>query len=116
MSSPFDTNRYLAEIVRHVDADTSHVEIRLGLDVRVLATLRWAGLDAPERGTETGRLATAVVNGWLPPGSVCEIQTIRDSREKFGRYLATFFDADGVNLNERLIAEGYAVPYDGGHR
>ncbi len=116
MSFPFDANVYKATILRHVDADTSWCAVAIGFDVRINLTFRWAGIDSPERYTEAGKVATAKVNEWLPVGSVCTITTVKDSREKFGRYLATFIDANGVNCNQRLIDEGHAVSYEGGPR
>lgn len=116
MSAPWDSNRYKATILRHVDADTTHAEVMLGFDVRVRLTFRWAGLDAPEISTDVGKAAHAAVQRWLPVGSTCEVSTRRDSREKFGRYLATFHLPDGTDVNAALIAEGMARPYDGGRR
>ena len=115
MSAPYDNNRYRATIIRHIDADTTHATIHLGLDVSIDATVRWQGIDAPERYTEAGKVATAWLNDRLPPGYLCEITTLKDRREKFGRYLATFF-VNGVNLNQRMIDEGHAVAYEGGPR
>lgn len=116
MSAPFDTNAYNAMILRHIDGDTTVVEIACGFDVRIRMTVRWAGIDAPERFTDGGKYATSKVNEWLPVGSICQITTMKDSREKYGRYLATFYDAAGVNLNTRMITEGIAVLYNGGPR
>ncbi len=42
--------------------------------------------------------------------------TVKDpamSKEKYGRYLAVFTLSDGTNVNDWLVANGYAVPYDG---
>jgi len=116
MSAPYDTNRYRATIIRHIDADTTRATIHLGLDVSIDATLRWAGIDAPERYTEAGKIATAWLSGRLPTGHVCEVETIKV--DKFGRYLGTFFHThdDAESVNAALVRLGYAVPYDGGPR
>ncbi len=116
MSHPYDANTYRATIIRHIDADTSQISVDCGLDVSVRLTVRWAGVDAPERYTVAGIEATARVNELLPPGSTCLLRTERLAHDKFGRYLGTFVDEHGENLNARLVAEGYAVPYDGGPR
>jgi len=117
MSQPYDSNRYRATILRHVDADTTHARVSLGFDVCVDVTLRWAMIDAPERYTDAGKAATAAVNGWLPVGATCEIETIKGTKEKFGRYLASFYlHGDPESLNDRLVRLGLAVPYDGGPR
>ena len=116
MSYPFDSNTYKATILRHIDADTTWAQVMLGMDVLVNITFRWSGIDCPERFTDAGKLATARVNELLPVGSVCMIVTEKSPREKFGRYLATFMDADGYSINQRLIDEGHAVEYSGGAR
>ena len=115
MSFPFDGNTYRCVILRHIDADTSYARVHLGMDVSVNVTFRWAGINAPELKTDEGKAATAAVNAWLPVGARCDVQTTKGKKEKFGRYLAVFL-VDGVDLNQRLIDEGFAVPYDGGPR
>ncbi len=115
MSHPYDANAYRATILRHTDADTSRIEIDCGFDVTVRLTVRWAGIDAAERYTVAGIEATARVNELLPPGSTCLFRAAK-SREKYGRYLGTFTLADGTVVNDLLVAEGHATPYDGGPR
>jgi len=117
MSQPYDSNRYRATVIRHIDADTTHADVDWGGDTRSRISLRWAGIDAPERYTDAGKAATAAVNGWLPVGATCEIETTKEKKEKFGRYLASFFiHGDPESLNDRLVRLGLAVPYDGGAR
>ncbi len=110
MSGPYETNRYRAMIVRHIDADTTYVRIDYGFDQQGHYTIRWAGINAPEKRTDEGKIALARVVELMPEGSRVELTTIKDKREKFGRYLGTFW-VNGENLNERLIAEGLARPY-----
>lgn len=43
------------------------------------------------------------------------IQTIKDHKEKYGRYLAILMD-DDKNINAEIVAAGHAVPYNGGPR
>ncbi len=116
MSHPYDSNLYKATIIRHVDADTAHVRISVGFDVAIDLTVRWEGIDSPERYTPAGKLATAYVNQILPAGTTCLFRASKENKEKFGRYLGTFFTLEGENLNHRLVAQGHAVPYDGGPR
>ncbi len=117
VSAPFDNNRYVATIIRHIDADTTEVRVDYGFRQGGTWRFRWAGIDAPERYTEAGKVATAMVNHWLPVGSTCEIETIQDKVEKYGKYLAIFFLAgDTESLNDRLVRLGHATPYDGGAR
>lgn len=100
---------YRATILRVVDGDTVHAEVDLGMDIRVRATLRLAGINAPEIGTPEGVAAKAFLTERIGTGPLV-IRTTRDRREKFGRYLATLLIGD-LNLNEAMVAAGHAVPY-----
>jgi len=97
------------------DGDTIRVDIDLGFNIWSMnSPVRLAGLDAPEvRGDE--RVEGLKSRDWLalqiPVGTRIFIQTTKDSREKYGRYLATIYMADGTNLNEKMLAEGLAVVY-----
>lgn len=117
MTAPYDQNAYRATILRHVDADTTEVEVDLGFDVRTRLTVRWAGIDAPERNTLAGKASLAWLMDALPPGTSCELRTIKDRKEKYGRYLGTFWLPGAVfNVNTWMIDEGFAQPYQGGPR
>lgn len=102
---------YRATIIRHIDSDTSWVSVDLGFDVAIKLTIRWADIDAPERGTAAGKDATAALTAQLPVGAACTLRTEKIKREKYGRYLGTFILDDGTNLNEWLIKNGYVDPY-----
>ena len=43
------------------------------------------------------------------------MKTIRDTREKYGRYLGIIF-VNGVNINDLMVSSGHAVAYSGGKR
>jgi len=100
---------YAATILRVVDGDTVHAEVDLGLDIRVRVTLRLAGINAPEIGTPEGIAAKAWLVDQLGSGSLV-VRTVKDRREKFGRYLATLL-VDGRDLNQAMIDAGHAVAY-----
>ena len=121
MFNPYNQNYYRARIITHVDADTSRVTVDMGFDVNVKLTIRWQGINAPELRTDEGKAALAWLTSHLEAGEMCILQTIRDKREKFGRYLGTFYAldtyADGAwSLNEQMVEAGHAVAYDGGKR
>lgn len=112
---------YRAMITRVVDGDTVHAQVDLGMDVYMNTTLRLAHINAPENSTPEGQAATATLRkmlGWsivdVPPPVT--IQTIKDHKEKYGRYLAVIILADGTNLNQYMVDSGNAVPYEGGPR
>ena len=60
---------YRANVVRVIDADTLEVIIDLGIRVFMRLPLRLAHVDAPEHGTDAGKMAIATVTlllGQLP--------------------------------------------------
>ncbi|MCU1676130.1 MAG: hypothetical protein JWM93_888, partial [Frankiales bacterium] len=87
----------------------------LGCDVATQQTLRFYGLNAPEMSTAAGKVSAQWVKDWFAtnaPGGKFILQTQRDKREKYGRYLAVILSTDRVhNLNDELVAAGQAVPY-----
>lgn len=111
---------YRAQLTRLVDGDTVHVQVDPGLDLRVNLTLRFYGLDAPEMRTAAGVTAKAWVQAWFDqhaPDGLFLLRTVKDKREKFGRYLAVIASLDRTSvLNDDMITAGHAVPYDGGAR
>jgi len=105
-------------LVRSIyDGDTIRADIDLGFGV-ILANqpLRLLGINAPEiRGEEReqGLLSKNFVSERIPVGSYITITTIKDRKEKYGRYLATIFYGEDkmTNLNEELVNFGYATIY-----
>ena len=98
------------------DGDTITVIIDLGFHIEFgELTLRLYGINAPElRGAEkeAGRRA----RDWLRRrlmGREFIVQTIRDRKGKYGRYLAVIW-VDGVNVNEEMVALGLAERRDYG--
>lgn len=100
--------KYRAEIVRVVDGDTVDAEVDLGFDVRLSARFRMQGINAPEKNTQDGKKSLARLTELLPVGSQVVVQTTKDKREKYGRYLGTFLVA-GKSVNQQLVDEGFAA-------
>lgn len=116
MSAPtFDPYVRQAEVLRVVDGDTIHARVDLGCDVKVDMTLRLLGIDAPEKGTVEGVRSREWLEDRLDTGDPVLIQTFKDRKEKFGRYLAVVWEG-GDNINNELVAKGLAKPYNGGKR
>lgn len=110
---------YKARVVKVVDGDTLHLDVDLGCDSHLMMTVRLAGIDAPEIRTNEGKVSKAWVENWLEARPNLILRTIKDTREKYGRYLGVVVDADrptDYTLNEALVNEHLAVPYDGGKR
>lgn len=96
------------------DGDTLHATIDLGLDIAVNVTIRFYGLNAPELATPAGKVAKQFVVDWFTKHALDGkfiIRTIKDRREKYGRYLGEILAIDGANLNAELVNSGNAVPF-----
>ena len=96
------------------DGDTLHCGVDLGCDVSVNMTIRLYGINAPELSTPEGKVAKTFVQQWFayhcPTGGFI-LQTIKDRREKYGRYLGIVLSQDGGNLNDDMVSSGNAVVY-----
>ena len=119
-------NFRVTEINRVVDGDTLDVTIDLGFDLYKKERVRVAGVDTPEKRTrnlEEKALGIDATN-WLKNKLEEAIKgddelTIRTELKggvgKYGRLLGWLYVGDdNVSLNEQMIGEGYAWPYDGG--
>ena len=104
---------YRAFVERVVDADTFDLTVELGFDVSMTMRVRLYGLDAPETWRpETaaekahGEEATAFVKD-LMEGKYIEVDTFKDKKEKYGRYLATVTLENGFDLSDLLRDNGF---------
>lgn len=115
--------QYQGLVLKVVDGDTVHAEVDLGMDVRVRTVLRLAGINAPELKMTEGppardHLLTLLTGAAWQPGATgvpVGIRTVKDTKEKYGRYLAYLTRDDRgetVDVNARMISDGYAVPYN----
>jgi micrococcal nuclease len=116
----------VTKIDKVLDGDTIDVTIDLGFDLYKKERVRIAGVDTPEKRTrdlEEKALGIDATN-WLK-GKLTETikgedeLTIRTELKggvgKYGRLLGWLYvGEDNVSLNEQMIGEGYAWPYDGG--
>ncbi|MEU4703371.1 thermonuclease family protein [Nonomuraea dietziae] len=101
-----------------VDGDTLDTRLDLGFGVHIDARMRLLGLNVAEKTTADGVEVAAWVREWVA-GQLghLTVQTVKDKREKYGRWLATVYGRSGLpSLNELLLAAGMAQPYDGGAR
>ena len=119
-------NFRVVEINRVVDGDTIDVTIDLGFDLFKKERVRVAGVDTPEKRTrdleekELGYDATnwlkEKLDGAISGDDDLIIRTeLVGGMGKYGRLLGWLYIGDAqVSLNELMIEEGYAWPYDGG--
>lgn len=107
--------QYEARVARVVDGDTVDLVVDLGFRVRKKDRFRLAEIDTPERGQVGWSEAKQAVEALLPVGSPVIIATShpahRDPADKYGRWLATISNHDGINVNQYLLHEGLAKPY-----
>ncbi len=107
---------YRAIVVDVYDGDTCTVDIDLGLKTWIKGEkIRLARIDAPEvRGNarEAGLRSRDYLRSIIL-GKPVVIQTIKDHKGKYGRYLGEIWlpDEEGnyTNVNDRLVQQGYAV-------
>lgn len=108
---------YKATIVRVTDGDTIVILADLGFHITQEMPLRLFGINTPEiRGPSrtAGLAAKAFVESVLPVGATVRVKTYKDSKEKYGRYLADIYYGDGALLtclNQELVEKGLALPY-----
>ncbi len=120
-------NFRVTKIDKVLDGDTIDVTIDLGFDLFKKERVRVAGVDTPEKRTrdlEEKELGIDATN-WLKKkledtiagdGDELTIRTeLVGGVGKYGRLLGwLYINEDTVSLNEQMIDEGYAWPYDGG--
>ena len=119
-------NFRVTEINKVLDGDTIDVTIDLGFELYKKERVRIAGVDTPEKRTrnlEEKALGIDATN-WLKGKLEGAINgdddlVIRTELEggvgKYGRLLGWLYIGDGdLSLNEEMITQGYAWPYDGG--
>lgn len=121
--------QYKATILNIIDGDTLKLNIDLGFHVFIETTVRLARINTPEivgftaKGIDDPAKRFIMQN--LPVGSVCVAEITRT--EKYGRWLADIFFQTGKtdqkkileaprNLNNELVRNGFAKPYDGGRK
>jgi endonuclease YncB( thermonuclease family) len=119
---------YEAQIVRHVDGDTTVMDIDQGMNQWAHNQyVRYAGINAPEiSGPEKpqGDEAKAYLESLLAVGQQVWLATIEYHEfEKYGRVLAVIYTDEPKNIsgtlidllpgsiNEEMVDTGHAVPY-----
>ena len=119
-------NFRVTEINKVLDGDTIDVTIDLGFDLYKKERVRIAGVDTPEKRTraleekEQGLDATnwlkEKLEGTLAGDDELTIRTeLHGGVGKYGRLLGWLYvGEESISLNEQMIDEGYAWPYDGG--
>ena len=119
-------NFRVTQITKVLDGDTIDVIIDLGFDLAKSERVRIAGVDTPEKRTRNLEEKALGIDAteWLKDkleGAIDGDDDLIIRTElvggvgKYGRLLGWLYIGDSnVSLNEQMIGEGYAWPYDGG--
>ncbi len=111
---------YKASIINVIDADTLHVDIDLGFNMRTTQKIRLRGIDAESLSTKSGQEAKKFVISELKDLDFIVIKTYHT--DIYSRYLADIFYKKNVNdilsiidsgnlLNQKLLDNNLAVKY-----
>lgn len=114
---------YKARITDVHDGDSVTADVDLGFHTWIHdEKFRLLGIDAPELTGDTKVAGIAARDALRDRilGKELIICTVKDGngidkREKFGRYLVKIYVGDEL-VNDWMIEQGFAVPYDGGTR
>ena len=107
---------YNAKLIKVRDGDTAIFEVDLGFRFKFTEPFRFASINTPELHSQDPLVrvkaneAKQYVIDRLGNAKSIILKTIKDSQEKYGRYLA-YVMVDGANLNEELVTKGYATPF-----
>lgn len=110
---------YRAFVTGVYDGDSITVDIDLGFGlISQENKLRLVGIDTPELrgGTDASKKAAQDARDYVRSlilNKEIIIKTEKDRTGKYGRYLATvYIPGEEQSLNEKLLSEGYAQPYE----
>ena len=114
----------IKSVLKVVDGDTIDASIDLGFDISLSKRIRLAGIDTPESRTRDleekalGLESKEWLKKALEGAKDILIKTEKpDSTEKYGRIIGHLFVNDQeTSLNNQMIAEGYALEYEGGKK
>lgn len=116
MAAPHLTFQYYLTVDHVHDGDTIMGTLDLGLRLGLAkASVRLAGVNAPELAADGGPEARDYVMGLVQPGDVLRVVSESWEHDNYGRIIGTVYLADGdpESLNDKLLQSGHAVPYPG---
>lgn len=112
---------YRITSARAIDGDTVDAAVDLGFGVSINVRLRLMGIDAPEKRRltlERGRDSQKYLQMLLDTRGPLLVRTHKpvssqtEAKEKYGRYLADIYGAEGESLNRKMVLDGYAEEYE----
>jgi micrococcal nuclease len=109
---------YKAIVDEVVDGDTVRLTIDMGCRIFVKDLIRLYGINAPELPTIPGVLSKKFLQQCLPIGSNVTIQTHKNGKDKYGRWLGdiyiqsvpeTISNGTNVCVNDLMLKHNHAV-------
>ena len=99
--------QYQARLIRIIDADTVVLDLDLGFyQWRLGRSYRLARINAPEMSTPEGVAARQALGDHL--ATVTSYMVATAKADSFDRWIVELY-ADGANVSDWLVANGYAV-------
>ena len=95
-----------ATLVKVVDGDT--IDVTIGGQA---LTVRYVGIDTPERG-EPGYKAAAAANQELLGSGTLWLAPDKTDKDRYGRLLRFIYTDAGVFVNEQMLSQGWAQPLE----
>ena len=122
LKEKFDMYTYNAKVEKIIDGDTVLAIVDLGFDTWKKVTIRLNGINTPESRTTNQEEKTKGLAAKTRLQQLLEINKnhfilISFGVDKYGRCLGELYlDLNTPSINNTLILEGHAVPYNGGKR
>jgi micrococcal nuclease len=111
------------QINRIIDGDTVEVTLDLGFSIYNRLRIRLADIDTPEIRTKDleekkrGHEAAQRLRDLMYEAFDNDTLTMTSEKlDKYGRYLGTFYTNKPNSINQILVLEDLAKPYDGGKK
>jgi micrococcal nuclease len=102
---------YKASVVRIVDGDTVLLDLDLGFYMLARMSCRLAGLNCIELNQPGGSAAKTYLASLLPLDAEVVVKSVKP--DKYAGRFDAVLTLKGVNINNQMIADGYAAKWDG---
>ncbi len=99
---------YQATVLSIHDGDTMTLRIDMGRRIYSDDAIRLYRINAPELSQPGGKEARDFLRSLVPIGSEVRVQTHKNSRDKYGRWLGDVWH-NGICVNDHLVDSGHAV-------
>jgi micrococcal nuclease len=101
-----------ARVLKVIDGDTVALDIDLGFYTHEHMSCRLSGINARELRDPGGKEARDHLAEMIKVGDEVVVSSIKPDKYA-GRFDGLIYVDDGPSVNQRMIDDGYAAPYDG---